>query len=461
MSVKMETSNPHILVIPYPAQGHVFPLMELSHNLAKHGFKISFVNTDFNHQRIINAFGKEADENGLVRLVSIPDGLEDGEDRNQIGKLTEALCQVMPRELKEFIVKFNRTEDDKITCVLADLNMGWTLDVAAELGIRGAAFWPCSVVQLVLFLSIPKLIDDGLIDENGFPINKHKMFQLSATMPAVHVTNFAWLTFGDSGAQKLMFHYIKGYNKVVDTADWVLCNSSLDLEPEGFTLVPKVLPIGPLSASNRLGKLSGNFWPEDTSCLKWLDQQPPGSVIYVAFGSFTVFDKFQFQELALGLELSKRPFLWVVRPDITKGEHDFYPEGFQERVAGQGKMVRWAPQGAVLAHPSIACFISHCGWNSTIEGVSNGVPFLCWPYFADQFLNESYISDIWKVGLKFNKDERGIITREEIKTKVQQLLGDEKYEVRAVELKEMVTRCANEGGSSNKIFKNFTEWMKP
>ncbi|XP_022773753.1 UDP-glycosyltransferase 83A1-like [Durio zibethinus] len=453
--------NPHILVVPYPAQGHVIPLMELSQNLAKQGFRISFVNTEFNHKRIMDAFGKNVDENDLVHLVSLPDGLEEGEDRNQIGKLIETLYQVMPRTLKEFIDKVNRSEDDKITCVLADANMGLALDVAAELGIRRAAVWPASVFQLVSCLSIPKLIDDGLIDENGTPVNEHKMFQLSPTSPAIHPTKFAWLNFDDSTTRKIVFHLWKRNNKAVETADWVLCNSSLDLEPGGFNLVPKVLPIGPLSASNRLGNLSGNFWPEDTTCLQWLDQQPPGSVIYIAFGSFTVFDQIQFQELALGLELSNRPFLWVVRPDIAKGKQGVYfPEGFQERVASQGMMVGWAPQGAVLSHPSIACFLSHCGWNSTIEGVSNGVPFLCWPYFADQFLNESYISDIWKVGLKFERDERGIISKEEIKTKVEQLLGDKNFKRRAVQLKEMVANSVKEGGSSDRIFKNFIEWMK-
>ncbi|XVE68286.1 hypothetical protein DITRI_Ditri09bG0055600 [Diplodiscus trichospermus] len=452
--------NPHIVVVPYPAQGHVIPLMELSQNLAKQGFKISFINTEFNHKRVLDAFGKKVDENGLIHLVSLPDGLDDGEDRNQFGKLTETLGQVMPRELKEFIEKVNRSEDDKITCVLAEVNMRMALEAAAELGIRRAAMWPASVLQLKLLLHIPKLIDDGLIDEKGTPVNQQKMFQLSPTTPAINPKNFAWLTFDDATTRKILFHFYKETSKVFETTDWVLCNSSLELEPEGFAWASKVLPIGPLSASNRLGNLSGNFWPEDTTCLRWLDQQPPGSVIYVAFGSFTVFDEIQFQELAVGLELSNRPFLWVVRPDITKGKEIVYPQGFQKRVGSRGKMVGWAPQGAVLSHPSIACFLSHCGWNSTIEGVSNGVPFLCWPYFGDQFLNESYICDIWKVGLKFERDGRGIITKEEIKTKVEKLLGDKNFKRKALQLKEMVGNSVTEGGSSDKILKKFIEWLK-
>ncbi|KAJ4707326.1 UDP-glycosyltransferase [Melia azedarach] len=119
--------------------------------------------------------------------------------------------------------------------------------------------------------------------------------------------------------------------------------------------------------------------------------------------------------------------LWAVRPDLTNDKNDAYPEGFEERVATRSRMVGWAPQQKVLSHPSIACFLSHCRWNSTTEGVSNGIPFLCWTYFADQVLNENYICETWKVGLNFNKNESGIITIEEIKNKVEQVLGDENF----------------------------------
>ena len=167
----VEMGNPHILAIPYPAQGHVTPLMELSHNLVKHGFKITFVNTDFNHKRVKDAFGNKVDGEGPIHLVSIPDGMGVGEDRNHLGKLTDGISQVMPGELKELIKRINILEDDKITCVIADVNMGWALEVAAELGIPGAAFWPASAVLFALIFSTEKLLDDQVIDENGIKSN--------------------------------------------------------------------------------------------------------------------------------------------------------------------------------------------------------------------------------------------------------------------------------------------------
>ncbi|GKV08834.1 hypothetical protein SLEP1_g20410 [Rubroshorea leprosula] len=449
--------NPHILVVPFPAQGHAIPLMELSQILIKHGIKITFVNTEFNHKRITNALGKEPE--GQVHFVSIPDGMGAEEDRNHIGKFVEACLKFMPSELKQLIEKINQTDDDEITCVLADMTLGLGVEVAAELGIKRAALWPPATQILALILNIPKLIDDGVIDENGTPL-KHEMIQLSLDSPVMNPSNFLWMTIEDFTTQKIIFDLAQRDNIAIKKVEWLLCNSTYNLEAGAFALVPKALPIGPLSELDKLGNLKVNFWPEDSSCLKWLDQQPPRSTIYVAFGSFTVLNPTQFQELALGLELSNRPFLWVVRPDIIEGKDDAYPEGFHNRVVDRGRMVGWAPQRAVLSHPSIACFISHCGWNSTMEGLSNGVPFLCWPYFGDQFLNESYICDIWKVGLKFEKDENEIIRGEEIKSKVEKLLSGENFKARALELMEKTMNSIKEGGSSEQNLKSFIEWVK-
>ncbi|KAE8678462.1 putative UDP-Glycosyltransferase superfamily protein [Hibiscus syriacus] len=454
--------NPHILAIPYPAQGHVIPLMELSHRLVDHGFSITFVNTDFNHKRVRDSFGDRVEDECSIRLVSIPDGMEPGEDRNHLGKLTDGITNVMPPELRKLLKKINGVGDDKISYVIADVNMGWALDIAAEFEIPGVAFWPASAFLLALLFSTDKLLDDQVIDEHGTPINGKNMIQLCPNTPAMHPKNFLWVCLGDLTTQKKIFEFARRNNKAVENVEWLICNTTFDLEPGAFSLIPEILPIGPLLANNQHEPLTGSFWPEDETCLKWLDQQRPGSVIYVAFGSFTVFDPIQFQELALGLEHLNRPFLWVVRPDMTEGTRceELYPKGFKARVGSRGKMVGWAPQRAVLAHPSIACFISHCGWNSTVEGLSNRVPFLCWPYFADQFINETYICEIWKIGLSFKRDEREIITREEIKSKIEQLVNDESFKEKALKLKGLVMNSVDENGSSNRIFKNFIEWMK-
>ncbi|XP_034706294.1 UDP-glycosyltransferase 83A1-like [Vitis riparia] len=450
--------NPHVVVIPWPAQGHVIPLMEFSLCLVEHGCRVTFVNTEFNHNRVMNAFAERRTIGDQLRLVSVP-GLEFHEDKERPAKLTEGIWQFMPQKVEELMEEINSVDGDGITCVVSDQSIGWGLEIAAKMGIPQVAFFPASALVLALGQSVPKLIEDGVINCDGIPI-EHQMIQLSPTAPAINTKNFPWVRMGNVTMQKTTFEIGFRNREAAEKADWFFSNSTYDFEPAAFALIPKLIPIGPLVASNRHGNSAGNFWPEDQTCLEWLNQQPPCSVIYVAFGSSTIFNQTQFQELALGLELSNMPFLWVVRPDSTDGKNDAYPEGFQDRVATQGQIVGWAPQRKVLGHPSVACFLSHCGWNSTVEGVSNGVPFLCWPYFADQFVNETYICDVWKIGLGFNPDENGIITRKEIKNKVGQLLGDEKFRSRALNLKEIAIDSVKEGGPSHNNFKNFVEWLK-
>ncbi|KAF7803073.1 UDP-glycosyltransferase 83A1-like [Senna tora] len=471
MSSSSSKAKAHILVVPLPAQGHVNPLMQLSHELVKqNGIKITFVNTDYTHSQIMKSLEAEGgggkcnnDEN--IRMVSIPDGLEDGESRNcNFDKLFESLTEVVPKKLEMVIREINEREsDDKISCVVADGNMGMALLVAEKMGIKRAAVWTASAACFALYFSIPKLLRDEIIDSDGTP-TEDKFIQLSPNMPIMRTKHFFWTQFGDDDldAKRIVFNFVLSNIKALEVTDWVICNSTQELEPSPFAFSPKMLPIGPLLASknNHARNLAASFWPEDSTCLNWLDQQENNSVIYIAFGSFTIFDLTQLQELALGLELSNKPFLWVIRPDINNESNQAFLKKFEERLPSHGKIVGWAPQKEVLGHPSIACFLSHCGWNSTIEGVINGIPFLCWPYFADQFLNETYICDIWKVGLRVNRNNNGIISQVEIRDKIKQVLRDEGFKARALEMKERAINSVKEGGSSNKNLKSFIDWIK-
>ncbi|KAK9996190.1 hypothetical protein SO802_020876 [Lithocarpus litseifolius] len=263
----------------------------------------------------------------------------------------------------------------------------------------------------------------------------------------------------NQGCKTFFFNMLSGYHSV-KLCNWLLCNSFYELDSLALNLVPGIIPVGPLLSGSQLGCQIGSFWPDDSTCLSWLDKQPVGSVIYVSFGSTSIFNQQQFDELALGLELIGLPFLWVIRSDITNEALSEFLDGIRKRIADHGKIVDWAPQEEVLAHPSTACFISHCGWNSTLEGISMAVPFLCWPYFTDQFQNKSYVCDVRKVGLGLNPDENGIVTRHEIDTKIKALLSDDVIKTKALKLKEMAKKSVSEGGSSLKNFESFIEQIK-
>lgn len=157
----------NVLAIPFPAQGHVNSLMNFSHRLAQHGFKITFVNSDFNHKRVLMSSRESllgSQSQSQIRLLSIPDGLGPEDDRNDLGKLVCSMMSTMPDMLEKLIEDLSSDSDFEISCVVADVNVAWALEVAAKLGIKGVALWTASAATFAMQYHIPKLIHDGIIE---------------------------------------------------------------------------------------------------------------------------------------------------------------------------------------------------------------------------------------------------------------------------------------------------------
>ncbi|CAM0876313.1 unnamed protein product [Alopecurus aequalis] len=451
----------HVLVLPMPCQGHVTPLMELSHRLVDHGFEVTFVNTEVDHALVLTALPEgDAAAEALrgIHLEYIPDGLADDEDRKDLNKLIDAYSRHMPGHLEALVRKIEAAGRPKVKWIVGDVNMGWSFEVAKRLGIRVASFWPASVACLAIMLKIPKLIEDGVLNETGWP-EREETLQLAPGMPPLHTSLLSWNNAGAPEGQHIIFDLVCRNNKLNDLAEIVVGNSFQEAEAGALKLFPNILPIGPLFADGAFKKPVGGFLREDERCLKWLDARADGSVVYVAFGSMAIFDPRQFQELAEGLELTGRPFLWVVRPDFTAGLSKAWLDDFQQRVAGTGMIVSWCSQQQVLAHRAVACFVSHCGWNSTLEAARNGVPVLCWPYFCDQFLDRSYVTDVWRTGLAVSPGEDGVVAKEEVRSKVEKVIADAGFKERAEWLKDAASRCVSEGGSSHKNFTRFVDLL--
>ncbi|XP_022133480.1 UDP-glycosyltransferase 83A1-like [Momordica charantia] len=439
----------NVVVIPYPSQGHVNPLMHLCQSFAKQGIKSTVVNTEFVHAKMVKAMGDKIESvlGSRIELVAVPDGFGPDESRDNIERLFVDIMNNLQFEFEKLLPKMNSEIAGGIACVIVDLSMAWILEITEKLGIRGAIFSPFTAAHSVLNISINKLIEDGIIDAEGVPMQGARI-QLKPGMPYMRTRDLPWMCVPIKKSQRILFEHLVRIQRGYELSKWCLFNSAYELEPESVSFHPKILPVGPLMASE-----AGQFWKEDASCLEWLDQQPPSSVIYLAFGSFTDFSGAQFEELAMGLELTGRPFLWVVRP----GTEQKLPAGFRGRKA---KIIGWAPQQKVLRHPSVGCFLSHCGWNSILEGVSNGLPFLCWPYVGDQHFNMSYVDDIWKVGLGFDRDEKGTVSRWEIKKKVEQLLGDPSFRARSAQLQQLVRNSVKPEGLSSINVDKFVRWVK-
>lgn len=158
-------------------------------------------------------------------------------------------------------------------------------------------------------------------------------------------------------------------------------------------------------------------------CLEWLDSQGPNSVIYISFGSQNTISATQMMELAVGLEESGKPFVWVIRPPVgfdLKGEFraEWLPHGFEERMSKrkQGLLVHnWAPQLEILSHKSIGLFVSHCGWNSVMESLSQGVPIVGWPLAAEQAYNSKMLVEEMGVSVELTRGVQSNIGWKEVK----------------------------------------------
>ncbi|KAK4838051.1 hypothetical protein QYF36_010591 [Acer negundo] len=220
----------HVLVIPLQAQGHLMPIMKFSHGLAKHGIKITIVNTESTHNQILNSLAKE-DDIASINLVSCPNVY----DYQQVKKLIQQM-----------------NDDEKITCVLVDSFLAWNMEAAAELGIKTATICCFSATHFLPIFDLPKLIQHGVIDNQGIP--KQKMFQLSPTIPSMSTSRMGWVNPETRKVEKYVFEFASKINKSMALTEWVLCNSSYDLEAEAFKMYPKMLPIGPLLSSNRSGE---------------------------------------------------------------------------------------------------------------------------------------------------------------------------------------------------------------
>jgi hypothetical protein len=270
----------------------------------------------------------------------------------------------------------------------------------------------------------------------------------------------------------IMYNALAYESKISSKGEYVLVNTFEELEGRdavtGLSLNGcPALAIGPLFLPNFLqGRDStSNLWEEDQSCLTWLDMQRPASVIYVSFGSLAVKSQEQLQQMALALEGTGQPFLWVLRSDIVDGKPAVLPDGFEERTKDRALLVRWAPQVEVLAHASVGLFVTHSGWNSTLESISMGVPVAGFPYFGDQFLNCRFAKDVWEIGLDFegvDVDDQKVVTKEEVEDIVKRMMrSSEGKQLRenALKLKQSATRAVLPGGSSFLNLNTFVEDM--
>lgn len=455
----------HIAIFPSPGMGHLIPLTGLAHRLLH-----------LLHRRVFITFIIPTAAGSPVKpqndiLNAMPENVTsiflppvDLNDLPQDAAIETRISLTMTRSLpalRQTLAELTRDSTRKRpSALVVDIFGPPSFEIAKEFDISAYIFSTVSAMTLVTIFHVP-LLDETLACEYRDlpePLRFPGCVPVQGTdLPEPFLDKNSKVYKEDVELSK-MFNLPKG----------ILVNSFVELEPGAFKAMeegewckPDIFPVGPLIRTGSKQQTDDGF-----ECLKWLDKHPVGSVLFVSFGSGGTLSQKQLDELAFGLEQSGQRFLWVIKTPNEKANasyfsaegHDdpvsFLPDGFMDRVGDRGLVVScWAPQVEILSHGSTGGFLTHCGWNSILESIVNGVPMIAWPLYAEQRMNAVNLTDGLGVGYRVKVDENGVVGRDEIDKCVRSLIEGEdgrKMRLKMAELKEGGAMALSQDGSSTR-----------
>ncbi|KAL3825881.1 hypothetical protein ACJIZ3_021910 [Penstemon smallii] len=464
--------KPHAILFPLPYQGHINPFVDLAIKLASKGFTITFVHFEFVHQRLSKSqnsntnneidFFSEARKSGLdIRYTTINDGFPREFDRlNNYDEFWKSLLQDFPARVDEFIGEILQFEQSMVTSLIADTFFSWPPTIAKKYNIVNVSFF----TQPALVYSIGYHLD--ILRENGhYPLKESVVEEINYIPGVKSISTKELMHYLKEGEIETLKHKIASRAfQEVKKADFVLDNTVQELESETLDDLNKKQPIyaiGPISSFLTKIIVTKSFWSE-FDCTKWLESKPLNSVLYVSFGSLAQTNKHVIQEIAHGLVLSEVNFIWVVRENIVKSDGiNTLPDGFKDEIGDKGLIIPWCDQTLVLLNPAVGGFLTHCGWNSTIESILCSTPMICYPIEYDQPAVRKLVVDDWKIGI--NLHDGDLIHRDEVAKNIRILMtGTDslglKQEIE--KLKNVLHKAIEKDGSSERNFDHFVEDLK-
>ncbi|NP_001150551.2 indole-3-acetate beta-glucosyltransferase [Zea mays] len=449
----------HVLLLPFPTQGHINPLLQFGKRLAgRAGVRCTLAATRF-------VVSSTKPTPSSVHVAVISDGCDEGGPA-EVGGMGARYFERLESAGSETLDELLRSESAlgrPVHVVVYDAFAPWAQRVARRRGAACAAFLTQTCAVDIVYAHAWA----GRVPVPPLPLRPEEarglaLAGLSTQLEVDDMPTFLGDTRFPPCFRELLMNQFLG----LDTADHVLVNSFYDLEPQEADYLAstwRAKMVGPTVPSAFLD----NRLPDDVSygihlhapmaaeSKAWLDAQQAGSVLYVSFGSMASLSPEQMGEIAEGLYGSGKPFLWVVRAT----EAAKVPKGFADRAqATRGLLVSWCPQLEVLAHPAVGCFFTHCGWNSTVEALSAGVPMVAMPDWSDQTTNAKYIQDVWRVGVRVRPDGRGVVRSEEVERCVRDVMEGEmgeEFRARASHWSSKARKAMGEGGSSDVAISNF------
>nr|Q6QDB6.1 RecName: Full=Probable UDP-glucosyl transferase 73B6 [Rhodiola sachalinensis]AAS55083.1 UDP-glucose glucosyltransferase [Rhodiola sachalinensis] len=473
-----ETRPLSIFFFPFMAHGHMIPMVDMARLFASQGVRCTIVTTPGNQPLIARSIGKVqllGFEIGVTTIpfrgteFGLPDGCENLDSvpsPQHVFHFFEAAGSL--REPFEQLL-----EEHKPDCVVGDMFFPWSTDSAAKFGIPRLVFHGTSYFALCAgeavrihkpYLSVSS--DDEPFVIPGLPDE----IKLTKSQLPMHLLE---------GKKDSVLAQLLDEVKETEVSSYgVIVNSIYELEPAYADYFRNVLKrraweIGPLSLCNRdveeKAMRGMQAAIDQHECLKWLDSKEPDSVVYVCFGSTCKFPDDQLAEIASGLEASGQQFIWVIRRMSDDSKEDYLPKGFEERVKDRALLIRgWAPQVLILDHQSVGGFVSHCGWNSTLEGISAGLPMVTWPVFAEQFYNEKLLTEVLKIGVavgarKWRQLVGDFVHKDAIQRAVREIMEGEEAEERRIiarQMGKMAKRAVEKDGSSWTNLNNLLQELK-
>ncbi|KAF0923533.1 hypothetical protein E2562_006415 [Oryza meyeriana var. granulata] len=434
------TQNPHVVLLACPGAGHVLPVIEFARRLTEHhGFTATIITyTNLSSSGVSSSSSSLGSlPSSSISVATIPAVPLD--DLPADVRIETRIITVVRRALphvRTLLAALISERGDDVVAFAVDMFCSWVLPVAAELGVPKYIFFLPTLMALAFMLHLPELDAATTCEYRDLP----EPVRLPGCMPLRGVDLFDTVQDRSNQAYGLMVEMARHHH----LADGFLVNTFHAMEHDTISafrelsskgVYPPVYPVGPFFRA-----CSGEA--AEHRCIRWLDDQPAGSVLYVCFGSGGALSVNQTAELAAGLEASGQRFLWVVHLPSDKDSSAGYfssdghdqdplsnlPEGFLNRNQGTTGLAvpTWAPQVEILNHPAVGGFLSHCGWNSTLESVAAGVPTVAWPLFAEQRMNAVMLEERLGMALRPKAREDGVVTREEVAAVVLELMVGEK-----------------------------------
>ncbi|XP_044476228.1 flavonol 3-O-glucosyltransferase UGT89B1-like [Mangifera indica] len=454
----MSTAKPHILVYPYPTAGHVTPLLDLTRRLLARGLSVTVLITENNLSLLQPLLSSHQSLHPLI--FPYPEA----SNANGSFNLHTSLHDLHYPLLLQWL----RSQKPPPAVMIFDFFLGWTHQLASEVGLPHVVFSPSGAFGLSMFFTLwrdlPKVEDPN----NG---NSLVTFPNLPNCPV-----FPWYQLPPLYTRNKEGEAIWEFRKNVwlgNMASWgVVLNTSTELERVYIENMKKELghdfiwAVGPVLPQD--DDVAGRGGSSSMPChdlMAFLDARGDGSVVYVCFGSRVVLTRKQIDPLAAALEKSGVHFVWCVKqPDEQNvaGDYGDIPDGFLDRVAGRSYIIKgWAPQVEILKHRAVGAFLTHCGWNSTLEGTVAGVVMLAWPMRAEQFMNARVLVEDLGLGIRVGEGTQNIPESNELARLLSESVNGARAERgRAKQVKEAVLKAVAEGGSSYRELDEFVKSIR-